>query len=160
VTLIPADAPAPLAVPSPPRRSKLPWIIGGIALGLIALIGAAVMFVVVPLLGATQGPQAVVGAYDRAFDEVDCELYLSITTPAYQESYLPDCEQFEAAAQSFVDSYSDYKVTITGTTVSGETATVGTTETYMLDDQPGADEYTYHLVKAEGSWLIDSIELG
>jgi hypothetical protein len=71
VTLIPADTPAPLAVPSPSRRSKLPWIICSVALGLIVFVGAVAAIFVGPLLGANRGPQDVVGAYDRAFDEVD-----------------------------------------------------------------------------------------
>lgn len=159
----PPDAgsvPVPPTAPVPPaRRSKLPWILGGVGVAVVVLIVVAVVVVFNVILGATKGPQEVVGAYDRAFDEVDCELYLSITTEAYQESFEPTCEEFEATAQNFVDSYSDYKVTVTGTSISGDTATVNTTETYVLDGEPGTDLYVYQLVQSDGAWLIDQLDL-
>lgn len=156
---VPVTPAAPSAPVPPARRSKLPWILGGVGLGLVVLIVVAVVFVFNVILGATKGPQEVVGAYDRAFDEVDCELYLSITTEAYQESFMPTCEEFEATAQNFVDTYSDYKVTVTGTSVTGDTATVSTTETYVLDGENGTDLYVYHLVQSDGAWLIDQLDL-
>ncbi len=152
-------APAVPVVPAPARRSKLPWILGGAALAVILLIVVAVVIVFNVILGAAKGPQEVVGEYDHAFDEVDCELYLSVTTESYQESFMPTCEEFEATAQNFVDSYSDYKVAVTGTTVSGDTATVTTTETYVFEGEPGTDLYTYHLVNSGGAWLIDALDL-
>lgn len=162
VPAVPA-APVTPAVPSAPvppaRRSKLPWILGGVGLGLVVLIVVAVVVVFNVILGATKGPQEVVGAYDRAFDEVDCELYLSITTEAYQESFMPTCEEFEATAQDFVDSYSDYKVTVTGTSITNNTATVNTTETYVFEGEAGTDLYVYHLVQSDGAWLIDQLDL-
>ena len=163
VPVAPAAEAAPAVTPAAPvppaRRSKLPWILGGVGLAVVLLIVVAVVVVFNVILGATKGPQEVVGAYDRAFDEVDCELYLSITTEAYQESFMPTCEEFEATAQNFVDTYSDYKVTVTGTSVTGETATVNTTETYVLDGEPGTDLYVYHLVQSDGAWLIDQLDL-
>ncbi len=154
----PATPEVPVA-PALARRSKLPWILGGAALAVIVLIVVAVVVVFNVILGAAKGPQEVVGAYDRAFDEIDCELYLSITTESYQESFMPTCEEFEATAQDFVDTYSDYKVAVTGTSVSGDTATVTTTETYVLDGEPGTDLYIYHLVNSKGAWLIDRLDL-
>jgi hypothetical protein len=148
------------AVPPPPaRRSKLPWILGGVGLAVVVLIVVAIVVGFNVIFGAVKGPQEVVGAYDRAFDEVDCELYLSITTETYQESFMPTCEEFEATAQNFVDSYSDYTVTVTDTAVTGDTATVRTTETYVLDGEAGSDLYVYHLVQSDGAWLIDALDL-
>jgi hypothetical protein len=155
----PEAAGAPAAPVPPARRSKLPWILGGVGLAVVVLIVVAVVVVFNVILGATKGPQEVVGAYDRAFDEVNCELYLSITTEAYQESFMPTCEEFEETAQNFVDTYSDYKVTVTGTSVTGDTATVNTTETYLLDGEAGTDLYVYHLVQSDGAWLIDQLDL-
>ena len=147
------------AAPPPARRSKLPWIIGGAAVGLLVILGVVIAVVVSSILGAVRAPQEVIGEYDRAFDEADCEIYLSITTEAYQESFEPTCEGFESVAQNFLDSYSDYKVIVTNTSVSGETATVETTETFVLDGEPGTDEYTYYLVRSGNTWLIDRLEL-
>lgn len=148
----------PPAQPSA-RRSKLPWIIGGAAVALLVIVGVVVAIVVSSVLGAVRAPQEVVGQYDKAFDEADCELYFSITTEAYQESFEPTCEGFESVAQNFLESYSDYKVTVTNTSVSGDTAIVETTETFILDGEPGTDEYTYHLVKSGNAWLIDQLDL-
>lgn len=147
-------APSP---PAPPKKSKLPWILGGAALAFLVIIGVVIAIVVNTVLGTARAPQEVIGEYDRAFDEVDCELYLSITTEAYQESFEPTCEGFEATAQNFLDSYTDYKVTVTGTSVSGDTATVETSETFVFEGEPGTDLYTYSLVKSDGVWLIDSL---
>jgi hypothetical protein len=146
-------------VPPPAKRSKLPWIIGGAALALLVIVGVVIAVVVSSILGAVRAPQEVIGQYDKAFDEADCELYFSITTEAYQESFEPTCEGFESVAQNFLESYSDYKVIVTDTSVSGDTATVATTETFILDGEPGTDEYTYHLVKSGNTWLIDQLDL-
>jgi hypothetical protein len=156
-------APSPAATPpvpaAPVRRSKLPWILGGVGLALVIIVGIAAAVIVSTVLGAVKGPQAVVGEYDRAYDEVDCDLYFSLTTEAYRESFEPTCEGFESVAQNFLDSYSEYKVTVTDTTISGDTATVETTETFKLDGVPGTDEYTYHLIKSGNVWLIDQLDL-
>jgi hypothetical protein len=146
-------------VPPPARRSKLPWIIGGAALALLVIVGVVIAVVVSSILGAVRAPQEVIGQYDKAFDEADCELYFSITTEAYQESFEPTCEGFESVAQNFLDSYTDYTVTVTNTSVTGDTAIVETTETFILDGEPGADEYTYHLVRSGNVWLIDQLDL-
>lgn len=151
--------PAQPVVPAPARRSKLPWIIGGAALALLVIVGVVVAVLVSSVIGAVRAPQEVIGQYDKAFDDADCELYFSITTEAYQESFEPTCEGFESVAQNFLESYSDYKVTVTNTSVSGDTATVETTETFILDGEPGTDEYIYRLVKSGNTWLIDQLEL-
>jgi hypothetical protein len=158
--LPPQDQPvATPPVPAPPRRSKLPWILGGVGLGLIIIVGIVVAVIVSTVLGAVKGPQAVVGEYDRAYDEVDCDLYFSLTTEEYRESFEPTCEGFESVAQNFLDSYSEYKVTVTDTSISGDTATVQTIETFKLDGVPGTDEYTYHLIKSGNAWLINQLDL-
>jgi hypothetical protein len=155
----PVAPPAQAPVAPPARRSKLPWILGGAALALLVIVGVVAAVVISSVLGAVRAPQEVVGQYDKAFDEADCELYFSITTEAYQESFEPTCEGFESVAQNFLDSYSDYNVTVTNTSVSGDTAIVETTETFILDGEPGTDEYTYHLVKSGNAWLIDRLDL-
>lgn len=155
----PAQPPAMPAVAPPARRSKLPWILGGAALALLVIVGVVIAILVTSILGAVRAPQEVIGQYDKAFDEADCELYFSVTTEAYQESFEPTCEGFESVAQNFLDSYSDYKVTVTNTSISGDTAIVETTETFILEGEPGADEYTYHLVKSGNAWLIDQLDL-
>jgi len=130
------------------------WIVGGAVLALL-VAGAAV--VVVTMVAAARGPQDAVMALDRAFDEADCDLYLSITTPAYQESYVADCEQFEFTAQEFSDNYSDYSVAVTSSSIDDDSAVVDTTETYVFDGEQRSDDFRYSLVRVDDAWLIDSV---
>lgn len=48
-------------------------------------------------------------------------------------------EQFESTARDFVDNYSDDEVAVTRASVSGETATVETTEPDVRDGEERAD---------------------
>lgn len=124
----------------------------------VVLLGAAVVAVLVWFTpaAAQPGPEHAVVDYDRAYDEVDCELFESVTTAAYRETLAPTCADFEAEAQAFVDSFSAYDVVVNSTEIDGETATVLTTETWTLDGEEGSADYTYTLVN-EGGWKIDAL---
>ena len=152
--------PEPPAAPAP--KSKLPWIVGAIVLGVLVLAGAAIaaILVFVPAMtgGSAAAPEDAVLAYDRAYDEVDCALYESVTTPDYRETFADSCEVFEAEARTFVDAFTDYEVEVTGSEVDGAKATVTTTETWTLEGQPGSADYVYTLVLDDGVWRIDALE--
>lgn len=152
-------APVPLQDVARPRHRALPWIIGGIAVALVVAAGLVVWLVVLPLVsGPPRGPQDAVLSYDQAYDEADCALYQSITTPTFQEALAPTCADFEAAAQSFLDSYEEYDVAVDATEVTGGTATVTTTESWVLDGESYSQQYVYALVLDGDRWLIDSLE--
>jgi len=109
---------------------------------------------------------ATVQAYDQAWQQVDCDLFLSVTTEEFRtELELPDCATFVEAAQYFADSTSDYVVEITGTSTDGDVITVATTETFLStvddDGQPldeplsNEDRWEYYLIDSGGAWVID-----
>lgn len=150
---------APAEPPAPTKRSKLPWILGGVAVAVLAIIGVVVAFVIVPMLtSVVRGPEQAVLAYDQAYAEVDCALFESVTTVGYREGFLATCEEFETEAQAFVESFSDYEVVVTGTEITGGTAQVTTDESWVLDGEENAASYVYSLVLDEGAWRIDALE--
>ncbi len=158
----PVEAPLvpPAAEAGPPARarSRLPWIVGGVVLGVLLLAGAgtAAFLLLTPASGP--GPAEAVEAYDRAYAEVDCELFASVTTDAYREALAPTCADFEAEAQAFVDNFTEYDVAIGSTEIDGATATVTTTESWVLDGQENSAEYVYTLVADRGVWRIDDLD--
>ena len=147
------DAPPPTRA-----KSRLPWLIGGIVLAVLLLAGAGTAAFLLLTPTATNGPSAAVVGYDQAYADVDCELFVSVTTDAYREALAPTCADFEAEAQAFVDNFSEYEVVIDSTTIDGSTATIVTTESWVLEGQENTVEYTYTLVDQDGSWRIDAIE--
>jgi len=139
-------------------KSRLPWLIGGIVLAVLLLAGAGIAAFLLLTPTTTGGPSTAVVGYDQAYAEVDCELFVSVTTDTFREALAPTCADFEAEAQEFVDNFSDYEVVIDDTTIDGATATIVTTESWVLEGQENTAEYTYTLVDEGGSWKIDSIE--
>jgi hypothetical protein len=127
-------------------------------LGVLALAGAgtAAFLLLAPTTAA--GPSAAVLGYDQAYAEVDCELFVSVTTDAYREAIAPTCADFETEAQAFVDNFTEYEVVIDSTSIEGASATVVTTESWVLDGQENSAEYTYTLVDDEGVWRIDALD--
>lgn len=152
--------PVPLQEVARPKRRVLPWIIGGAVLLVLVAAALVTWFVVLPLVngGSSDGPRETVLAYDEAYDEADCALYQSVTTTAFQEALAPTCADFEAAAQSFLESYEEYDVAVDEVDVAGDTATVTTTESWMLDGESSSQEYVYTLVRDGGSWRIDDLQ--
>lgn len=150
-TAEPDDAPPPTRT-----KSRLPWLIGGIVLAVLVLAGTAAFLLLTPT--TTGGPSTAVVGYDQAYAEVDCDLFVSVTTDTFREALAPTCADFEAEAQEFVDNFSDYEVVIDDTTIDGATATIVTTESWVLEGEENTAEYTYTLVDEGGSWKIDAIE--
>jgi hypothetical protein len=133
------------------KRKVWPWVVGGSVLAFLLLLGGGIAIIVSLALGATNGPRDAVVAYDKAWQQVDCDLLQSVTTGAV---YYDDCTAFEDDASAFNDSYGDYKVTVVNTNVMMGTATVQTNETYTEDGEKYTDHYTYTLVQEDGAWKI------
>jgi hypothetical protein len=148
----------------PGKRRIWPFILGG-AVVLLILIVVGVTVLVGTILGAvggTNSPAATVIAFDKAYADIDCAGFQSTTTPAFQETYFDQgftCDQWNPIATGLHDDGKyDYTVVVNGTTVSGATADVTTTE---RDTTPGSEQdyaLLYHLVKSGNAWLIDGIE--
>ena len=152
---LPAVAPENAAPQKKPRRLGL---IVGIVIGALVLAGAGVAAFLLLTPTAEAGPSAAVLGYDRAYAEVDCDLFVAVTTETYREALAPTCADFEAEAQAFVDNFTDYEIVIESTEVAGDTATIVTTESWVLDGQANSAEYTYALVRTDGTWRIDELD--
>ncbi|NYI41886.1 DUF2510 domain-containing protein [Demequina lutea] len=146
----------PLGVASSaPRRRVWPWIVG-IGGGLVVLGVIAVVAVVMLVGKVTAGPKSVADAFNTAYMSGDCKTYLDLTTADFRDGdgYPGTCE--EAAVSYFPDpSNGTFSISLDGVETSGSTATVtGTLTSPDLGDGP----LTYHLVKVDGKWMVDSIE--
>jgi len=154
-----SEALVPVEPTSPaPRRSRTPWVVVGVVLAVLLVAGGviAALFLFAPR--ATGGPADAVLAYDTAYADADCDLYVSVTTVGYRERLAPTCADFEAEARAFADHFSEYEVVVQSTEVDGSTATVVTTETWLLDGAENSAEYTYTLVDDDGTWRIDALD--
>lgn len=154
-----------LAEPPAARRRPLwPWIVAGSAV-LALVIGGGVGAVVV--LSANAQRQAdlaaveqVVRDFDRAYEEVDCDLFEEVTSDDLRdEQYEPDgydCDGWEENAQSYFDEDGDYtfRVTIDEVTVTGDRARVETSERWERDGVKGSGTVTYRLERLGGRWVI------
>jgi hypothetical protein len=161
------------------RRSKLwiLWLVLGVVL-LGVVIAAAVLIPLLFLNMATSGggagsddersAVAAVELYDDAWQNADCDAFMSSTTDRFRtESGLADCAAFEAEAALFDDNFDGYEVTIDDVVSEGDEITVTTTESYLalVDDQgnpveeaaPGATVYHYTVVAVDGDWAIDGL---
>jgi hypothetical protein len=154
----PADPRETQLAPTGPKKSRRPWVIGGIVLAVLGLAAAGTAAFVLLTPSAAAGPASAVLGYDQAYAEVDCELFVAVTTDTYREALAPTCDDFETEAQAFVDSFSDYVVIIETTDIDGATATISTTESWVLEGQENTAEYLYTLVNEGGAWKIDALE--
>ena len=143
---------------APRRRSRAPWVAGGIVLGVLLLAGAGVAAFLLLTPPATPAPAVAVLDYDQAYADADCDLYFAVTTVDYRERLAPTCADFEAEARTFADAFSDYVVVVESTEIEGSAATVVTTESWVLDGQENTTSYTYTLVDDDGAWRIDALD--
>jgi hypothetical protein len=166
------------AAATQPRNSRL-WIVW-VVLGVVLLGIVIAAAVVIPLLflsatSANGGAQsdderaavAAVELYDRAWQEGDCDAFLTATTEEFQVSNgFTDCATFETDAASFDESFDDYEVTVTDVETVGDQIDVTTTESYTArvdedgnptDPTPAATVYHYTLVEGDGAWVIDAL---
>lgn len=162
---------APRYAPPPagPRRLPLwPFLLGGGALLLLIVIGIVVAFFVGQLAAATQAEsdretvEAMVVAFDEAYEDADCDDYEAVTSSAFRDSAMQesdeqdfDCDVWEEGAESLtVGGEYVYVVEVYEVAVDGDTATVQTIET--LDGEPL--DYLYGLERSGAGWVIVSYE--
>ncbi len=177
-----------------PKKSRawIIWLVVGIVL--LGIVIAAAVLIPLLILGGSggNGPQTpsstveiddsvvlstdddyaivdTVALYDSAWQTVDCDQYIASTTVEFRENIgYADCESFIADAQGAAETLDDYAVLVTFLSVEGETALVGTTETYssmydedgvLSDERFEYEDYLYYfLVVVDGEWLIDGVE--
>ena len=158
---------APQAAPyAPPvaakKRPIWPWLVGGGALLFVLVVGvivAIIVFTVVHEASQKSAVQATVLTFDQSFRDADCDELESVTNDDVRDAVLGSnytCDDFEELADSFtVDGEYDYAVHILRSSVSGDSATVHTTED-SGDGDSGDYEYTLQL--KHGDWIITNFE--
>lgn len=109
-----------------------------------------------------------VRTYDEAWQEVDCDKYFASTTVAFREwLQVPDCETFTTDANAFLESVTDYDMTVAGAEQYNGGFKVFTVETYTSTDtdhdpdgepHQHANDWVYVLVLDEGHWAIDEAD--
>lgn len=112
---------------------------------------------------------SVVAAYERAFAEDDCDLFVTATTTAYRERIgLTDCEVFAQSAAGRAQVLESLEVTPISASGTGRgtiAARVHTEAQSYIDEngQPVATpvsleaDHRYHLVRADGAWKVDAV---
>ena len=148
------ESPPPPQLPAP-HRFRMPLIIGGAAL--VVLIIVAVVLVTV--LGANRGPTQTVNALIQSIETGDCRLYLEVTTEFFRGSTI-SAENCETSGAFDGTGAIDYRLDISGSQVTGNTATVAATMTIVdastPDVQPIVTPITFELVQESGAWKVDS----
>ena len=144
------------------KRPVWPWLVGGGALLFILVLGAiiaVVIFTVVQQASQTSAVRATVLTFDQSFRDADCDALEGVTTDDVRDAVLGsdyNCDGFEDLADTFtVNGEYTYTVRILRTTVSGDTATVHTTEAY---DDGDSGDFEYTLKLEHGGWIITDFE--
>lgn len=158
----PAYAPQQPYGQQPPASKKRTGLIIGIVAALV-LIGGGILAAVL-LLGGSDGPSsgdpaATVQAFVDAARDGDCDAIDDLLTAEGRTQFPEgDCEEgLDAAAQDEGMDPDDVDIEVGDATEDGDTAIVPVT--YQA---PDTEEFAidYTLVKQDGEWLIDGLDLG
>lgn len=136
-----------------PQKKRLSFLTVLAALVVIGAIGAGVAYALISTTteATNSGPQDAITAYDKAWNDDDCDAYFAVTTEKFREELHPDCELFtEAVAQD-----AGVVIDFVDTTVSGNEATVDTQEV----TGSSIYKYRYTLVNQDDAWLLDEVVL-
>lgn len=175
-TYVPPPPPAgsPPAGPGqygqPPKKSVLPWVLGGIALAAVVALVLVLVFVV---FGGgesdTSGPEQTVERFWEALEKQDVDMLLSTMEPSYvsdlEEALGEDLEQF-FEDYFFIAFPEDLEVTIRKmeTEIDGDEALVTVVDGTMTYIDEYGDEVTEEaseggmdaipMVKVDGKWYL------
>lgn len=141
---------------APKKRRVWPWVLG-IGGGLVVLGIIAVVAVVMLVGKATSGPKSAADSFNTAYFSGDCKGYLDVTTADFRsvDGYPGTCDEATAAAYFPDLKAGQFSISLDGVETNGSTATVtGNVTSTSMANGP----LTYHLVKVDGKWLVDSIE--
>lgn len=135
-------------------------VAGSIVGAVLLVVGIGVTAALVPLVGELTGPRTTVLRLDAAVASASCDEFMATSSQAFRsDSGLATCDDFAAFVAS--SGYQDNQVRVTGVTIEDGVATVSTTETYLWldDEQTYTDRFVYRVVKEDGSWRVDGIDL-
>ena len=156
--------------PAGPRATPVwPFLVGGgVLLLLLIIVAIGAVFFVTQLSSAGNAEsdretvEATVVAFDESYRDADCDDYEAVTSSTFRDDAMQesddqdfDCDVWEEGAESLtIDGEYAYAVEVNDVTVSGDGATVLTTET--LNDEP--IDYEYQLERTGAGWVIVSYE--
>jgi hypothetical protein len=122
-----------------------------VVLGIVAVVA------IVMLVGkATAGPKSAADNFNTAYFSGDCKGYLDVTTADFRngDGYPGTCEEATAASYFPDLKAGTFSISLDGVETTGSTATV---TGKMTSTSWGNGPLTYHLLKVDGKWLVDSI---
>jgi hypothetical protein len=145
-------------------RRRIPWpviVVAIVIAALLIIVGS--VYGIVALATTPHGdPAATVLKYDKAYRDVDCSLYESVTTAEFRDESSDDgydCDSWmEIAASYTIDGVYHYTVKVTSTRAFFGTATVYTKENDDSGDSPVDYEFRYGLNRPGDHWLISSVD--
>lgn len=169
--------PFPQAPPPPKSKMWIVWVVLGVVV--LAVIGGAIAFAIAilsqfsaPSGNGAEGPDqeaavAAVYRHDIAWQTANCDDFEEATTSAYRDDTgFVDCDDFVEQAEYFLETTSEYEVTVTDVEQDGDVIIVETTETYLTSvdgdgeplESPEAisEDYQYTVVDDAGTWRIDA----
>jgi hypothetical protein len=155
----------------PPKKSPLPWILGGI--GVLAVIAIVLILVFVVFGGGgasdTSGPEQVVNDFYKALEQKDVDMLIAAMEPSFR-SELEDAlgKKYDQYLEGYFFAYfpEDMKVDIRKmeTKIDGDTATVKVTDgTVAYTDENGeevseeaseGESEPLQLVRVDGKWYL------
>jgi hypothetical protein len=169
----PAGAPPgePGGYAQPPKKSPLPWILGGI--GVLAVIAIVLVLVFVVFGGGgtsdTSGPEQVVNDFYTALEKGDVDMLIATMEPSFR-SELEDAlgKKYDQYLEDYFFAYfpEDMEVDIRKmeTKIDGDTATVTVMDgTVTYTDESGkevseeaseGDSEPLQLVRVDGKWYL------
>lgn len=120
---------------------------------LLLVVLLVVVIAVVWFFALRQTPTDAVESYLQAWDEQDCQLYEESTSATFRgHDYTCEAWQEQIQEQSEITFEDD----IGEATIDAHRATIPVTE--RMTDDTGTYEavYDYHVVKADGAWMVDA----
>lgn len=169
--------PPPPLQPGPyqpkPKRSALPWILGGVGLAVIAAVVLILVFVVFKSDngGGASEPERVVDAFFQSIENKDVDLMLSTMEPDFVvalEDYLGadykellDTYFMAALPEDISFSGVEYKSEVEGDTATVDVVagTVSYTDEYgdkVSEEAEAGDMGLLELVRIDGKWYLST----
>ena len=135
-------------------------VAGSIVGGVLTVLGIGTAAALVPLLSELNGPRTAVLRLSAAVGSGSCDDFMAASTQSFRAgSGLASCDDLAAFVAG--NNYQDNQVSVTAVDIENGVATVNTSETYLwLDDgQTYTDRYVYQVVKEDGAWRVDGVDL-
>jgi hypothetical protein len=139
-------------------KRRWPWIVGAAVAVLLIVAGILTAFAVRNAIDSADATTQVL-RFDVAYRDTDCSLFESVTTSELRDALLGepyDCSAWQSVAETLtVDGTYTYDMTVTGTQVNGDSATVSTSETFIgFDGSKQTVAFDYDLTRTDSGWVI------